>query len=62
MKVEKFVCDLCDADATQQLKFFTIGEKVTRGAPKAKAVYDLCNVCHREITLFLDSLERQAHQ
>lgn len=62
MKVEKFVCDLCGDDAAHQLKFFTLGEKVTRGAPKAKEVTDLCPSCYREIVLFLESVERQVGQ
>lgn len=62
VKVEKFVCDLCGDDAKYQIKTFTLGEKVTRGAPKASDAQDLCPGCYRDIALFLDSLTRTAGQ
>jgi hypothetical protein len=64
MKINRTICDLCnnDREATRTLKFFSLEGKITRGAPKARSQYDLCDYCHGEIVVFFDSLQRTADQ
>ena len=64
MKIERLVCDVCDnnREATRTLKVFSREGRVTRGAPKAMVVEDLCDYCYDEFVVLFEAMHRTANQ